>query len=81
MEFQLEALSECSAPGIINGHDRAHLRSLHDCLGFTAILGSISRSLCEKQIDSALIVVVAALEESVFLEEPPQPIFGFSPLV
>jgi len=75
MELQIVALGKFSAPRVVNDHRCADLRSLHNRLNFAAILGALPISFREKEIDCALLVVLATLEESVCVEENLQSVF------
>jgi hypothetical protein len=47
---------------------------LHDCLNFAAIPCTLPSSVCEEEINSALFVAVATLEEGVSLKDSLQAI-------
>ena len=65
MKLQIVALSKFAAPRIVDDHGCAELGRLHKCLNFAAILSPLSTSFGEEEIDGALLVAVATLEESV----------------
>jgi hypothetical protein len=47
-----------------------------DGLSFAAVFHALYASLCEKEIDSALVVTIATPEEGVGIEKELQSIFG-----
>jgi hypothetical protein len=80
MSLQVAARGQTFTPAIIDDYDRAKLRCLNHSLSFAPIPAAFSRSFGEKEIDSALVVAVAALEERVIVEKALHSILGWASL-
>jgi hypothetical protein len=69
VELQIVALGKLASPRIVNDHRRAELRRLDNCLNLATVLGPLSISFRKEEINRALFVAVATLEESVATED------------
>jgi hypothetical protein len=69
VKLQVVARRQFPAPRIVNDHGRTKLRGLHNCLNLAAILRALPSSLCEEEIDCALLVAIATLEKRVGVKE------------
>ncbi len=65
VKIKIEARGQTPAPSIVNNHGGADLRRLYDCFNLSPIPHAESSSFRKEHINSALIVAVAALEETV----------------
>jgi hypothetical protein len=69
VKIKVEARSQIAPPRIIDDHGGSEPRSLHDCFNLSPILHSESSSFRKKEINSALVIGIAALEKTVGTED------------
>lgn len=72
MEIAVESACESSAPRIVNQDGRAKLSGLHHRFCLATILESMRGALDQEDVYCTLIVIVAALDKGVRLEDCPK---------
>ena len=69
VKIKIEASGQIPAPRVVDDHGGTDLRSLHDGFNLSAIFRSHSGPLGKKEINSTLVVAIAALDKSVGIED------------
>jgi hypothetical protein len=69
VKIKVGARGQIPAPRIIDDHGGTELRSLHDCFNLSPIFHSESSSFRKEEINSALVIAIAALEKAIGTED------------
>ena len=68
VKIKIVARGQIPAPTIIDNHGGAELGRLHNCCNLSPVFHSQPSSFRKEKINSALIIAVSTLEESVSAE-------------
>jgi len=69
VKLEIGARGQIPAPRIIDDHGGAELRSLNDRFNLSPIFHSESSSFRKEEINSALVIAIAALEKAIGTED------------
>jgi len=74
VKLKIGARGQIPTPRIIDDHGGAELRCLNDRFNLSSIFHSESSSFRKEEINSALVIAIAALEKAIGSEDDLQPV-------